>query len=211
MFEKGSLAEQSKFRKTVMRYFNEVLRTSVGHNKHVKQRSKSMDVGSLTLVTLSSGQEGESGPDQVSDSDMEITTGSDRVNLARQLAVPVEPPAMLSTSTSASVPTRAILDETRGQSSQARDNSLYVLDSQVQPSHCGKKETVSLQQGAGAYSSDATYVPDSPGAWRRSGKKETSAEIAAWTGSTSEIFNVSTWQGMPHNSFYQAWMSFKMP
>eukprot|EP00959_Pyramimonas_sp_CCMP1952_P222103 4643324-Pyramimonas_sp.AAC.1 len=116
-----------------------------------------MDAGSLTLVTLSSRQEGESGPDHVTDSDMEITTGSDRVNPARLLAVPTEPPATLSTSTSASVPARAILDETRGQSSQARGNSLYVPVSQVQPSHCRKKETVSSQQGAGAYSSDATY------------------------------------------------------
>eukprot|EP00959_Pyramimonas_sp_CCMP1952_P145764 3051808-Pyramimonas_sp.AAC.1 len=140
-FEKGSLAEQIKLRKTVMRYFYEVLRTSVGHNKHVKQRPKSMDAGSLTLVPLSSGQEGESGPDHVSDSDMEITNGSDRNNSARQLAVPVEPPAMLSTSTSPSVPTQAILDEIHGQPSQARDNSLYVPDSPVLPSHCGEKET----------------------------------------------------------------------
>ena len=115
-FEKGSWAEQSKLRKAVMQYFNEVLRTSVGHHKHLKddrRSSKSMDAGSLTLMALPSGHEGESGPDQVSDSDMEITTGSDRVNLARQLAVPVEPPAMPSTPTSAPAPTRSILKDTK--------------------------------------------------------------------------------------------------
>ena len=33
-FEKGSWAEQSKLRKAVMQYFNEVLRTSAGHQAH---------------------------------------------------------------------------------------------------------------------------------------------------------------------------------